>query len=700
MSTMAKEHAIAVAALLAAVLCAEGAAKDAWTFYLRPGAAEGDGTKSSPFGSFAAAQRAARKAANDTSDSSGPVEVIVLDGSYFLEKPVRFTKEDSGTAAHPVVWRAQTRGGVRFTGGIPVPKTKKLSPDDPAWPRIAEESRPHVLVADLKAAGISDYGDVKASGVGGPYMELVWGGRFQALAKWPNDDWTGVARTEEQKKDEKGKIIPSPSFSYLDDRVSRWTDEPAPYGNGFFRHNWHADRVAFERIDPETKTIFQKGRGSVYGYSAKGFWFGYNLLCELDAPGEYYIDRERGRLYFWPEGKGAGGELTATDDMFVFSAVSNLAFDGFRVENCRNKAVTVSGCADISFTSCSFSNAGDTAVSVLRSRDCRIAGCDIAWCGSGGVSVEGGDGKTLTHGNIVVENCHIHHFALENLTYAPAVRVQGCGNAVRHCTIHDAPHVALLFHGREHEFLRNEIHSVCLESGEMGAIYCGRDWTLCGNRIEANYIHDIYAPRNQPNRGVMLDDGCGGITVTSNIFVRVGEGISLAAVGNVVENNLFVSNFPPIAAWGNFADPEYFRNPYWAGGRDMLRLGGLPVHEEPWKTKYPYLGLLDDAIRTGTLRDPATRTVLRRNLSVGGSTNLVQFMDSRLPKSYGSRCAYTPKGWLVEDNSVDRSAPPPGFRRLPPLSQIGVYESPERITWPISHPVTVKCADLVYRKKP
>ena len=95
-------------------------------FYLKPGAAGGNGSKDSPFGSFKAAQETVRKAVADTSAPPGPVVVTVLDGSYFIDRPVRFAKSDSGTAMHPVVWRAQTRGGVRLTGGVPVPKLEKL----------------------------------------------------------------------------------------------------------------------------------------------------------------------------------------------------------------------------------------------------------------------------------------------------------------------------------------------------------------------------------------------------------------------------------------------------------------------------------------------------------------------------------------------------------------------------------------------
>jgi len=55
--------------------------------------------------------------------------------------------------------------------------------------------------------------------------------------------------------------------------------------------------------------------------------------------------------------------------------------------------------------------------------------------------------------------------------------------------------------------------------------------------------------------------------------------------------------------------------------------------------------------------------------------------------------------WREEDNSNDWHNPPKGFAPLPPLSKIGVYKSSERATWPISHPVTIKCSNLVYKKE-
>lgn len=644
------------------------------------------------FDSVEAAQAAVRAAVCDPKTPEGPITVTLKDGRYFLPKTVPFDAKDSGTAARPVVWRAQTKGGVRITGGVPVPKFAPLVQTDPAWARVPEAARPHVQVADLKAAGIVDYGQVKVSGLSVAGMELVWGGKFQTLAEWPNDGFTGVEAPIDAGLDANGKPKKKTSFIYKDEHVASWVNEPEPCGNGFFCHNWAAARVAFASIDPKTKTVVEKGRGSSYGYSKQGFWRGINLLCELDVPGEYYIDRGTGRLYFWPPVGSCeeGAALTMTADLFVLNTVEHVTFTGFVFENCRGTAVRMNGGSNVNLIGCTIRNVGMKGVNLNRTVKSRIAGCDISYCGAGGISVFAGDPDKLIHADVVVENCHIHHYSVDEFTYCGAVGFGGCGVTVTRSTIHDGPHTALIFGGREHTISFNEVHSVCIESGEMGAVYNGRDWTLCGNLITGNWFHDIYNPRSQRNRAIMLDDGSAGATITLNRFERVAEGISLSAVGNRVENNLFVSNFPPISAWQKWEYVEDYTNPRYTHAQLPERLAKLPVHEEPWKTKYPYLAMIDDAMKTGKLRDPASRSVIRGNIAVEGATNLVTFPVARY--------AYSPETWDIRENTVGAGDPPKGFKPLPPLSAIGTYDSPERACWPVVHPVSRKYTNLVLKR--
>jgi molybdopterin-containing oxidoreductase family membrane subunit len=55
----------------------------------------------------------------------------------------------------------------------------------------------------------------------------------------------------------------------------------------------------------------------------------------------------------------------------------------------------------------------------------------------------------------------------------PAVILSGVGHRVSHNVIQDHPHCAILFSGNEHRIEYNEIHSVCYESNDAGAIYSG-----------------------------------------------------------------------------------------------------------------------------------------------------------------------------------------------------------------------------------
>lgn len=65
-----------------------------------------------------------------------------------------------------------------------------------------------------------------------------------------------------------------------------------------------------------------------------------NLLSELDAPGEFYVDRDNSKIYFWPP-----AAITDTDDTIVsvldyaikMDNVSNVNFEGLLIEGTRKE---------------------------------------------------------------------------------------------------------------------------------------------------------------------------------------------------------------------------------------------------------------------------------------------------------------------------------------------------------------------------
>jgi hypothetical protein len=102
--------------------------------------------------------------------------------------------------------------------------------------------------------------------------------------------------------------------------------------------------------------------------------------------------------------------------------------------------------------------------------------------------------------------------------YHPGISLTGVGNRAANNLIHSAPHMAIYFSGNEHVIEYNEIHHVSFESNDAGAIYAGRDWTMRGNVIRHNYLHDITGFENRGCVGVYLDDMFASAAIYGNVF--------------------------------------------------------------------------------------------------------------------------------------------------------------------------------------
>jgi hypothetical protein len=280
------------------------------------------------------------------------------------------------------------------------------------------------------------------------------------------------------------------------------------------------------------------------------------------------------------------------------------------MEGVRGTVVTISGGNDVRIVGCVIRNSGGYAVRVDGGANHAVISCDIYGMGEGGISLSGGDRKTLTPSNHLAENNHIHHYARWHRMYRPAIALNGVGNKARHNFIHDAPHQAIAFSGNEHLIEFNCIERVCLESNDAGAIYSGRDWTWRGTVIRFNLFRDITGFQNKGCMGVYLDDMLCGTTVFGNIFVRVTRAAFIGGGrDNIVENNIFVDCEPAVhvdaraMGWAS----------YHVGTTMMERLKAVPYQQPPWSERYPQLvNILDD--------EPAAPkgNIIRRNICIGG----------------------------------------------------------------------------------
>ncbi len=93
----------------------------------------------------------------------GTVTVEFSPGRYVFGEAVQFAKQDSGTADAEVVYKANSPGEVRFSGGQLIDRWKRVTAADDLA-RLAEQARGHVQVADLQVEGITDFGKLTIHG--------------------------------------------------------------------------------------------------------------------------------------------------------------------------------------------------------------------------------------------------------------------------------------------------------------------------------------------------------------------------------------------------------------------------------------------------------------------------------------------------------------------------------------------------------
>jgi len=676
------------------ILHVSPAGNDGWTGRLaRPNAARTDG----PVATLARARDLIRELKRAPGGLQGPVVVELQGGTYELPGTFALTAGDSGTPDHPITYRAARGREVRIVGGkvlsgfAPVKDAAVLARLDPA-------ARGRVLCADLGAQGISGYPPMESAagwGSSEPGLEVFFADEPMTLARWPNTGFARIARVKgAHAMDIRGtKGTVEGVFTCEGDRPGRWAGEPDLMVNGFWFFDWADQRYRVKSIDPATGTITvddEKHRHE-FGFR-KGQWFyAYNALSELDAPGEWYLDRRKGILYFWPPKPVNKGKVVVSllRDLVTMQDVSHINLEGLTLECCQGTAVGINGGEDCRVAACVVRNTGGWGITISGGSRHEVFGCDMYNLGNGGVSLAGGDRRTLSPANHNVENCHIFRFGRWNPVYKPAVQLDGVGNRAAHNLINDAPHMAIGFGGNDHVIEFNEIHSVVYGSNDAGVIYAGRDWTMRGNRISWNYIHDIHGFEDGGCMGVYLDDQFASATVYGNIFYRVPPSRSWQAavfVGggrdNVVENNVFVDCGTAVLVDARGLGWQKVEG----GVAGLIRgLDSVPYREEPWRSRYPEMLTLPD-------QKPGTpfNNLVARNICAGGRWADIED---------GAR-----EGVTLVDNLVD---PDPGFvnakkldfRLKPgspafklgfkaiPVGKIGLYKAPLRASWPVVAPV-------------
>ena len=169
-------------------------------------------------------------------------------------------------------------------------------------------------------------------------------------------------------------------------------------------------------------------------------------------PGEWYLERSSGILYFYPPAELQGAEILVStlgenrEYLLSVRGAHDLVFRNITFEAGRFGGVNIEDCEDVVLDGCTIRNMGEKGVHVKGKR-CGVVNSTLYGVGSAGIVISGGDRQTLERSANFVSNTHVHHFSRWERTYTPAILMSGVGITVSHNLLHDAPHSAIIYGG-------------------------------------------------------------------------------------------------------------------------------------------------------------------------------------------------------------------------------------------------------------
>jgi parallel beta-helix repeat protein len=516
--------------------------------------------------------------------SAGPltssVTVQVRDGTYFLPQTLKLGAPDSGTTENPVVYRGYQDERPVLVGGRPITGFKPY--------------KGQILQADVGAQGFT----------GVYFRQLLLDGERQPLARYPNYDaanpYGGGWAYADGNYIPKYKDIPGESrrtFNYAPADARAWSRPEEGEVFVFPRYNWGNDILPIASIDRTSRRITLT-RDASYSIRPTDRYFVRNLFEELDAPGEWYLDQRTWTLYFWPsaplQNKAVYAPTTRTI-LEIGEGASDITFRNFVFECSEGTAISLHNTSRCLIGSNIIRNVGGydgSGVEVAGGFRNGIVGNDINGTGRSGISISGGDRKTLTPAENYADNNYIHHVGVIS-KQGVAISLNGVGNRASHNLIHDCPRTGIGFRGNNLVIEYNEIRHVDLETEDTAAINTGgRDWISSrGSVVRYNFVHDVMGYGYRDGKwlspflawGIYLDDNTGGVDVIGNIIARVPRaGIFLHnGRDNHMENNVLVDNaLQQVEYYGWTKDHVYWKRhlPTMIEGYEMV------AHEPAWKT--------------------------------------------------------------------------------------------------------------------
>ena len=398
-----------------------------------------------------------------------------------------------------------------------------------------------------------------------------------------------------------------------------------------FNHYWIDEHTPVTALDRETGRVTMTYR-TRFNIRPGQEYILENVAEQFTNPGEWYLDRANGMLYYIPRNESETAETVdvrapIADKLITIAGqnenpVTGVRFDRITFAHTRGDyasgknvdgssgeafasdaqavsnahgAIELSYARNIVFSDCKLHNFGVHGFNITNGcRSIKIEGCDLYDGGAGGVRICGGAWGAPEHQmtrGITVSDCRIVHVGQRYFS--------ACG--------------VLLMHASECDILHNEIGDLYYTGVSVGWTW-GYAKTVCrDNRISYNHIYDlgkgflsdmggVYLLGSQPgtvvshNRihdikckeyggwALYTDEGSAGILLENNLCYRTSSNSYHQHYGssNVVRNNIFAladDNMLRVSRAEPHLSIMFTGNIVYSHGTPMLADYGMPLEE-------------------------------------------------------------------------------------------------------------------------
>ena len=518
--------------------------REPYIIYVSPnGTEDGDGTAEKPFATLQAAVDTVRYARR-----LQPTEIVLDDGDYYFSETVQIDALSGGSRYASLTIRAKNSGKVRLLGGVSVDPALCQAVTDPAiLDRVIDSTAAkNLMMLDISAIAkeFPSFQDTNP-------VEVFFDGTALTRSRWPNaSEGDGYLRAEEilSVSEENYRTEPA-TFTYTDaaDRAAAyWSEEGMSdlYILSYLGFDWYSDLLRVTSMDAASKTVTTEIGGTYLPLAGNRFFF-CNILEEIDEPGESYIDRKNGIVYYYPYAASANEVFISTlnDNILQLDGCTNVILQGLSFAYSRQNPIQAKAVDTLMISDCNVSCIADNAMELDGYR-ITVDGCEVSNMWSGGIYVTGGDRVNLISSENEIRNCEIHDVNRSRVNYKPGVRADSVGMVVRNNVFYNAIHMMVGIHNNNVKLEYNEFYNCATDCSDIGAVYFGRDPSLMGIEIAYNYFHDIgnnYGGFGQ--QAIFMDDGNAGAYVHHNLFYRATTDAMAvkfhAAQYAVVEHNIF-----------------------------------------------------------------------------------------------------------------------------------------------------------------